>query len=825
MIFDYARFGTVGGNALRRNVRRLNKALADGLRPPPRMTVSEWAADFRKFPEDAPIPGDWDHHTAPELVEIMDALSPHDPCEEVILPKCAQSGGSASAENWLGFISDLAPGPVLFVQATFQAALDWAAEKFWPMVEASPRLNPERRGTIRAQGLANGDGSTSKKVLFSRSSGYILLAGANSAAGLRQRTVRYAVEDDLDQFPADLDGQGSPEGMVDERLKVWRSRGLSKRLKISTPTIKGSSKIDAAYQKADRRRYYFRCPECSDRFLPDWSDIQWDDDRHEEAYLVAPCCGAQIEHWRKPSMKLPDGWLSDRIDGQPVSRVLTEDAFQALRARMPASRKRGFHLAGEISTFTVTAGSPVVTGAGTDFVGSVSPGEAFITPELRVYEIAAVVSATQLTLVGNYAGGTAAGQPYAILPTQSFAHDLALQAAALLGTFGAVRDGIGAGLIEDGSGAVPGIRFRIDQDTGIRRAGANILALVAGGSDRLTADAGGVAIYGSAQVAGAEFPNLIIVKNGFNAWFLGGSGGAGDNDFTLRLGTQPPALRVDTAGNILLGVDSGAYHVVSKAVPEKQKVIGFAFPSGEFAYLKAQQGAGGSAANATFWLNAASDTGRSLNAGGTINASGADYAEYMTKAPGCGTIAPGEVCGVNADGLLTRSWGEAVAWVVKSTDPAYVGGDSWAKHLPPRPEEPAAAPAAPVRPERQPEESDTAWSARLDAYVAARDAYAAAQVAHDRQSADHARDLAAWEAALEIERQKVDRIAFSGQVPVAVAGTFASGDYLIAAANGGGIKAVAVAEDDITFEQYRRRLGRVWRVLDDGRAWADVQHG
>ena len=351
-MFDYDRFGVVAGNALKRNVRRLNRAMAEGLKPPERLTVSEWAKENRYFPDDAAIPGQWSHDTAPELVEIMDALSPQDPCEEVIVMKCAQSGGSASAENWLGFISDLAPGPVLFVQATFKAATGWAAEKFWPMVASSPRLNPERRGTIRAQGLANGDGSTTQKVLFSRSNGYILLTGANSAADLRQRTVRYVVEDDLDQFPSDLDGQGSPEGMVDQRLKVWRSRGLSKRMKISTPTIKGSSKIGDAYSKADRRRYYLKCPSCGDRFAPDWSDIQWEDGGHEQAYLVSPCCGAdRIEHWRKPEMKLPDGWLSDTIDGEKMPRVLTEAEFQAARARMPASRKRGFHLVGEISTF------------------------------------------------------------------------------------------------------------------------------------------------------------------------------------------------------------------------------------------------------------------------------------------------------------------------------------------------------------------------------------------------------------------------------------------------------------------------------------------
>lgn len=351
MSFHYRRFGDTAGVQLRVNALKLNSALARGLRPPPRMTVAEWAERYRRFPDDDAYGGPWRHDTAPELVEIMEALSSHDPCEEVVLIKCAQSGGSASAENWIGYISDLRPGRMLFVQATYKAAAGWAAEKFWPMVEATPRLNPERSGTIRARGLSNGDGSTSEKILFARSNGFVLLAGANSAAGLRQRTVRYAVEDDLDQFPDDLDGQGSPEAMVDARLKVWKSRGLSKRLKISTPTIKNASKIGAAYAASDRRRYYLKCPHCGFRFVPDWADIEWPDGRPEEAFLVPPCCSAQVDHWQKRSMKLADGWLSIEIDGEPVPRVLAEADFQAWRGRMPASIKRGFSLLGEISSF------------------------------------------------------------------------------------------------------------------------------------------------------------------------------------------------------------------------------------------------------------------------------------------------------------------------------------------------------------------------------------------------------------------------------------------------------------------------------------------
>lgn len=355
MSFDYGRFGRTAGTILKANARKLDRAAAQGLRPPPRMNVSEWAERYRRFPDDDAFPGPWRHDTAPELVEIMDALSPHDPCEEVSLIKCAQSGGSASAENWIGYISDLRPGPVLFVQATLKAAWDWAAEKFWPMVDATPRLSPDRGGTIKALGLPDGDGSTKHKIRFARSNGYVLLAGANSAAGLRQRTVRYAIEDDLDQWPDDLDGQGSPEEMVSQRLKVWKRQGLSKRLKISTPTIDGASKIGAAHAASDRRRFHLKCPGCESRFAPEWEDVRWPDGRPEEAHLVAPCCGSIIEHWQKASMKLPDGWLSEEIEGEKPLRHMTEAEFQRLRGAMPASRKRGFHLSGIISSFQTWA--------------------------------------------------------------------------------------------------------------------------------------------------------------------------------------------------------------------------------------------------------------------------------------------------------------------------------------------------------------------------------------------------------------------------------------------------------------------------------------
>ncbi len=155
---------------------------------------------------------------------------------------------------------------------------------------------------------------------------------------------------------------------------------------------------------------------------------------------------------------------------------------------------------------------------------------------------------------------------------------------------------------------------------------------------------------------------------------------------------------------------------------------------------------------------------RSISAGGSINASGADYAEYMKKADACGTIAKGDVCGVDSTGKLTDVFSNAISFVIKSTEPSYVGGDIWG-------------------------------SVELDL----------------------------TEEQYEAERQKHDRIAFSGQVPVNITGSFNVGDYVYPQANGSGIQ--CVAKSNPTFEEYQLCVGKIWATESDGRPLVAVKIG
>ena len=227
-------------------------------------------------------------------------------------------------------------------------------------------------------------------------------------------------------------------------------------------------------------------------------------------------------------------------------------------------------------------------------------------------------------------------------------------------------------------------------------------------------------------------------------------------------------------------------------------------------------------------------TSRSINASGTINASGADYAEYERLAPGVGPIAKGQIVGFNADGLVTDKWADAISFGIKSTAPNLVGGDDWADDLP-APVEPlypgfpvtwaefaASADVDMARPEDHFHRPDPDIDTKRAAWDAAEAAYGAAAERHlaewrEANLPGYEAALAKWHAEYEARRAMVDRIAYCGKVPVNVLGA-QPGQWVVPVADGDGIGVSLVNDEDLTFAQMRIAVGRVRRVLDDGRA-------
>ena len=174
-------------------------------------------------------------------------------------------------------------------------------------------------------------------------------------------------------------------------------------------------------------------------------------------------------------------------------------------------------------------------------------------------------------------------------------------------------------------------------------------------------------------------------------------------------------------------------------------------------------------------------------------------------------------------------------FAIKSTAPSYVGGDSWASCVGPCPT-PQAGPAPTPPPRRTevieqralpgtnpPEYREVVTPGDTDAEWAAKQAaYAAVLAAYDTAVLQDAEAMAMFDAALEIERQKVDRIAIAGRVPVNVLDA-QPGDYIVPVQDGDGIKGIPVRQADLSHLQYLQAVGRVISIEPDGRAYVMVK--
>ncbi|WP_156894747.1 hypothetical protein [Janthinobacterium sp. 1_2014MBL_MicDiv] len=405
------------------------------------------------------------------------------------------------------------------------------------------------------------------------------------------------------------------------------------------------------------------------------------------------------------------------------------------------------------------------------------------------------------------------------------------------------------GISKNGTNAAPAIATQLN-------AGLFIGDWTAGGAYLLPCPAGTPA----GQVNSIAALGIGGLANSYSAgnfgWFVSGRHGVESSDkdgfrLTLRAyakdsnTTSADIARFQGNGQVyvpLLKAGSsniGPQHNISRNVAEGDPVLYVGTDAGAYpsVWIVASNGqAGWSFSPAVLSVGKNSTTNRSINVPGTVNTNGNDYAEYIFKSHTCGIVAPGQIVGITADNEVTDRWNGAVMFSIKSTAPSFVGGDSWGTDIGSRPLAQAGAePTQPVRREDVrmqqpvPDSNPPAYEDVLtepgdteDEWIEKQAVFAAALLAHHAAVKQDAEAMAAFDAALEARRQKVDRIAIAGRVPVNVLGA-QPGDYIVAVQDGVGIKGLAVHEDDLSDRQYRMAVGRVISIEPDGRAYVMVK--
>ena len=271
----------------------------DGLRPEAELTVSEWSDRYRMLSSKASAePGQWRTGRTPYLQEPMDCLSSSSTVQRVVMMFAAQTGKTEAGSNWLGYVIDHAPGPMLCVQPTVEMAKRLSKQRLESMISETPCLS---------QKIAPARSRDSGNTMFSKEfpGGMMLLTGANSATGLRSAPCRYIFADEIDAFPADVDGEGDPVSLAEKRATTFARR---KVLLTSTPTVKDHSRIEIEYERSDQRRFYVPCPKCGEMQWLKWSQVKWEDNDPKTAVYECEKCKERFPELHKPAMLRAGEW-------------------------------------------------------------------------------------------------------------------------------------------------------------------------------------------------------------------------------------------------------------------------------------------------------------------------------------------------------------------------------------------------------------------------------------------------------------------------------------------------------------------------------------
>ncbi len=282
-------------------VEEIQILTADVLAPPPDLTVSEWADHNRRLSsESAAEKGEWRTDRAPYQRAVMDAMGPASPYETVVLMWAAQSGKSSMLENFLGYIIELDPGPVLLVEPRELDAEAFSKDRLAPMLRDTPCLCGK---VADARSRDSNNTILHKKFL----GGSITLAAASSPAGLAMRSIRYCLLDEIDRYPASAGSEGDPVNLAITRTANFWNRKI---VLCSTPTIKGASRIEAAWLASNQQSYWVPCPHCEEHQVLRWENLIWPKAEPERAQYRCEHCAKLIGDWQKHWMLKHGEWRS-----------------------------------------------------------------------------------------------------------------------------------------------------------------------------------------------------------------------------------------------------------------------------------------------------------------------------------------------------------------------------------------------------------------------------------------------------------------------------------------------------------------------------------
>jgi phage terminase large subunit GpA-like protein len=222
--------------------------------------------------------------------------------------KGAQVGGTEIGLNWLGYIVDIDPAPILVVQPTTELARRFSIQRIKPLFDKTQAIKD-------ALSLSE-ESFTDQSLMKSFPNGILAITSSLSLANLRSMPMKYLFLDEVDAY-LDSEDEGDVVDIAEARTRSFASS--KKIFRNSTPLLEKTSKINSYFKSENAVQCVFKipCPFCRSFQEIKFENLKWEEGKPKTVKLVCINCNEEIEERYKPKFLNDGDWFDkngNRID-------------------------------------------------------------------------------------------------------------------------------------------------------------------------------------------------------------------------------------------------------------------------------------------------------------------------------------------------------------------------------------------------------------------------------------------------------------------------------------------------------------------------------
>lgn len=284
-------------------------------RPKPRLNIWQWADANRYLAKG--ISNKSQHGAArycsadvPHQRGIQESFTDPEVQITVFIGASQIAGKTEILQNVMGYFMQHKPMNQVVMYSTIESAEKFSKVRLNPNLHASPCLDG-----ILAPDKSRTSGNTILVKHFL--GGSIFIVSSNSTAALRGATGAVLLGDEVDDYEADIGGQGDPIELLWKRGENFPNvvKGL-----FSTPTIEGQSRIWSYFDQSDKQFWFMPCPHCGKEIIFKWSHaskidnsipcaiMQYEKENPSQARLVCQECFNPIDDRQRLDMYRGGRW-------------------------------------------------------------------------------------------------------------------------------------------------------------------------------------------------------------------------------------------------------------------------------------------------------------------------------------------------------------------------------------------------------------------------------------------------------------------------------------------------------------------------------------